>query len=365
MIRFACSCGKQLQVREDLAGKRVACPGCKQVLLVPAPQGHETLDEVGMPDTPRPRSIAARPRNRPEGGEREAKGRDYSGPPGRSGKATASLVLGLTSVLCNVFTGLLAVVFGLLALLDISRSGGRLQGKGFAVTGILLGVFWSAACIGGGTWGIFYARKKATESTARLSSRLNLLQITLAMHNYNSLKGWLPPAAICDKAGKPLLSWRVDLLPHLNEDSLYRQFRLNEPWDSPHNKQLLGRMPSVYKLPDAYRVPPNETVYQVFVGNGAAFDINHGYGFPADFSDGTSNTILVVEAGRSVPWTKPDDLPFDPNAPLPALGGLNDKALVGLADGSVKALPTPISDTQLRPLITRSGNDTVNWAGIE
>ncbi len=89
----------------------------------------------------------------------------------------------------------------------------------------------------------------------------NLKQIGLAMHNYESTFGTFPPAYIADKAtGKPLLSWRVAILPFLEQDALYKQFHLDEPWDSAHNKTLIARMPPVYRSPGRRRQAGNDTV---------------------------------------------------------------------------------------------------------
>jgi hypothetical protein len=112
--------------------------------------------------------------------------------------------------------------------------------------------------------------------------------------------------------GKPLYSWRVLILPYIEQDDLYQEFRLNEPWDSPHNCRLLGKMPGTYAPPagKAWQVPAYHTVCHVFVGRGAAFEGREGLRLPRDFTDGTSNTLLVVEAGKPVPWSKPENLAY-------------------------------------------------------
>src|SRR5712691_6018975 len=135
------------------------------------------------------------------------------------------------------------------------------------------------------------------------------------MHNYSDTYRRLPPAAVCGPDGKPLLSWRVLILPFLAQENLYQGFHLDEPWDSSHNIQLLSRMPSAY---GPYKGdPPKDggTYFQAFVGPGAAFEGTKGLTY-ADFKDGTSNTIMVVEAWDAVPWTKPEDLTYDPDRPL-------------------------------------------------
>jgi hypothetical protein len=190
----------------------------------------------------------------------------------------------------------------------------------------------------------------------------------LAMHNHNQTFGGLPAEACGGPnnplaAEKPLLSWRVALLPFLEQDRLYRQFKLDEPWDGPNNIKLLNQMPMVYKLPGDDKTPPDHTHYRVFVGNGAAFEKTRGLRIPGDFPDGLSNTILVVEAAQAVPWTKPDDIPFNPGKPIAPLlstyfrSGCN----VVLADGAVRVLPASVPESTLKAAITRNGGDPFNW----
>src|SRR2546428_70002 len=130
------------------------------------------------------------------------------------------------------------------------------------------------------------------------------------MHGYADKDGRLPPAVVYGKDGKPWHSWRVLILPFVEQEELYRQYRLNEPWDSPHNLQLLPKMPYLYAPPPGKigRVPPHHTICHVFVGPATAFEIEQGPSLREDFPDGTSNTFLIVEAGEPVPWTKPDEL---------------------------------------------------------
>ena len=180
------------------------------------------------------------------------------------------------------------------------------------------------------------------------------------MLNYQDVHGKLPPAVVYGKDGEPLYSWRVLLLPFIEQDSLYQEFHLDEPWDSPHNLQLLPRMPATYSAPGrkAAKLPPYHTVCHVFVGSGAAFEGREGLRLPDDFPDGTSNTFLIVEAGEPVPWTKPEDLPYAPNQPLPDLRCLfKDGFRAGLADGSRRWVPKGASEETLRAAITRNGGE--------
>jgi hypothetical protein len=198
------------------------------------------------------------------------------------------------------------------------------------------------------------------EAARRNRSANNLKQIGLAMHLYHDVIGTFPSASSYDKDGKPLLSWRVHLLPYLGEDALYREFRLDEPWDSDHNKKLLAKIPAPYVLPDSKPSMPGGTFFQVFVGKGAAFEGKRGNGLRA-FTDGTSNTILAVEAAKDVPWTKPEDLPFDLDAKmLPKLGGHFEGGFNALfADSSVRFLTDTLKPETLKSFITRNGGEVI------
>src|SRR2546421_12689862 len=100
------------------------------------------------------------------------------------------------------------------------------------------------------------------------------------MHGYHDTHKHFPPAALRGKEGKPLLSWRVLLLPYLEQDSLYKEFHLDEPWDSEHNKKLLARMPKLFAGPDEKALAAHETHYQAFVGKGAVFEGKKGVPIP-------------------------------------------------------------------------------------
>jgi hypothetical protein len=195
-------------------------------------------------------------------------------------------------------------------------------------------------------------------SRARALSQENLKQIALAMHNYASAFGYFPADAVYDKSGKPLLSWRVQILPFLDEGALFKQFHLNEPWDSPHNKKLLDKMPSVYQDPRREKPPP-WTYYQGFHGNGAFFEGKKGIRF-ADLTDGTSNTVMISEAAEPVPWTKPEDLPYDSDKPLPKLGGLFEGGFhVAMCDGSARFVPATVKPRTLHLVIQRNDGQPI------
>jgi hypothetical protein len=176
-----------------------------------------------------------------------------------------------------------------------------------------------------------------------------LQKVVYAAHSYVDAhpQGRFPAVANFDKQGRPLLSWRVHLLPFLGENKLYQEFHLDEPWNSAHNKDLIARLPAVYQGPNPKLNREGKTVYLAPVGPAAAFTGgSEGLRLPADFPDGTSNTILLVEADdeHAVVWTKPDDLKYDPEHPQKGLGGhFVGGFLVALADGSVRFLRKTIS----------------------
>lgn len=205
------------------------------------------------------------------------------------------------------------------------------------------------------------ARKKTQEAAGRLTASNNLKQIGLAMHNYHDANNAFPPAAVCDKTGKPLLSWRVLILPYIEQEALFKEFKLDEPWDSVNNKKLLAKMPKVYAIPGVTPEGGTDTHFRVFVGNGAGFDWLKG-GRLATITDGTSNTFMCVTGADAVPWTKPDELEFDPEKdPTKLLGTVvGGRVLVGMFDGSVRTLGKIPPKETLKAYITASGGEVIN-----
>ena len=208
------------------------------------------------------------------------------------------------------------------------------------------------------------AVQTARGAARRAQCTNNLKQMALAMNNYQSANQFFPKRAITDKAGKPLLSWRVAILPFLAEEPLYKKFKLDEAWDSPHNKELIKEMPSVYLCPERPETAPSNTVYRVFTGKGTLFEDGKDVG-AAEVTDGFSNTLLVVEATDAVPWTKPDDLPFDPQA-TPSLYGAGSTHSGGFnaafADGSVRFIPNATDPAVIQAKITRAAGDQLSFA---
>jgi prepilin-type processing-associated H-X9-DG protein len=207
------------------------------------------------------------------------------------------------------------------------------------------------------------AVEKTREAAGRAKDANNLKQIGLGMHGFHDSNGFFPAqdGKMWDRKGG--LSWRVHLLPYIDQQALYNQFHLDEPWDSPHNKALVGRMPPTYASPLAAD-PPGQTRYKVFSGKDAVI-------FPGSkttlvqITDGTSNTILVVGGGKPVVWTQPDDIEFAGTAApaalaLPGHTGCN----VLMCDGSVRWVELGrLTPARLKAAITRNGGevDGLDW----
>lgn len=171
----------------------------------------------------------------------------------------------------------------------------------------------------------------------------SLKPLAAALLAYHADKGVLPPAAHCDRDGKPLLSWRVLILPYLGDEgeALFKQFKLGEAWDGPNNIKLVRKMPKVFAGKDEDEKAT--TRYQVFTGKGTLFDGPEGRSLK-DTKDGPANTILLTEGFRRVPWTKPEDLLFVANRPLPPLNTGFVPALgvaVAFADGETRTFRGP------------------------
>ena len=192
---------------------------------------------------------------------------------------------------------------------------------------------------------------------AREQSELNLKQIGLAMHNAHDAANAFP-AGIYDASGKALgLSWRVAILPYLEQGTLFKMFKLDEPWDSEANKKLLPMMPKVY-APPGNTTAAGHTFYRGFTGKGMLFEPPTTPGKPGtvaagkkivQISDGTTNTAMVVEGAEAVPWTKPDAFDLDPKNPAASIGGVFAAGACGVrCDGSRVFLKKTIDGATLR-----------------
>jgi hypothetical protein len=240
-ITVVCECGHLFEMPEGNAGLYASCPAYARILVVPKPAMAPDPDPDPDPDTEL-FVIADEP--------------THTSRPRRGKPPIAGIILG---------------VFGCL---------------------VMLALFLPAV-------------RSAREYRERAQCTNNLKQIGLAMHNYHTVYDCLPPSAIVDKNGKPLLSWRVALVPYLESSDLYSKFHLDEPWDSPHNLTLLDKMPSCYACPSDATLKPGMTGYQAIIGPSTSFTPDFKPLRFADITDGTANTILIGESKRAVPGPSP------------------------------------------------------------
>lgn len=203
------------------------------------------------------------------------------------------------------------------------------------------------------------ALEKRREAAQRLQSINNLKQIGLALWTYYDSAKHFPPPATHTPDGKPLLSWRVAILPYTEHVQLYKQFHLDEAWDSPHNKALIEKMPSVFRSARS-KAAKGMTNYLVPVGGGAVYSSMKDEPKINDITDGTSHTLMVVEVDdeHAVPWTKPEDLSFSPQDPKKGIGSLFEQGFcASFCDGSAHFLRKSIDRETLKALFTRAAGD--------
>ncbi len=241
-----------------------------------------------------------------------------------------------------------------------------ISGKSFTL--MLAGVITAA------TLAIFYlptighAEQSDTEGTEKQTdakiakqkaqTQNNLKKLAIALQNYHDTNSNLPRHAIYDERGNQLLSWRVLILPLLGEETLYKEFHLDEPWNSEHNRAFIAKMPSVFKDPKINK--PGMTNYLAVVGKECGFDgTSKGLGF-VDITDGTSKTISIVEADPdlAVEWTKPQDWNFDRAHPTKGLGHLwPDCWYAAWFDGSVRRVENSEPADVIGSQFTRAGRE--------
>jgi Protein of unknown function (DUF1559) len=298
-IRFQCECGQEIHVQDQRAGARVRCPTCQRESIVSDGTELVTATEP-LPPTVSARSLSL---DQIKGGK------------------------GATKVDRQVWVG---IVLGLI---------------------VTVLVF---VCLGG----VLGTRDR---DSARMFDANNLRQMALAMEAFEDTYGHLPGSVPVDKFGNPLvgkgkpqLSWRVELLPFLEQQNLYNEFHLDEPWDSPHNQELIPRMPKTY-YPIAADLKGERglTVYRVFTGPHCTFRPgNDKLMHLSDITDGRSNTILIAESADPVIWTKPDEMEYDAEKPIPKLGEyFCGRYQFVTFDGTVRTVPTSFSEKKLREAI--------------
>jgi hypothetical protein len=231
----------------------------------------------------------------------------------------------------------------------------------------------------------------ARTAARRAQSMNNLKQLAIGMLNHADALKTFPPPVLYGPDGKTPYSWRVALLRFIEEGELYKQYRFDEPWDGPNNIKLLDKMPSVYRNPMDPATSHNssyfvlvgpETIFEPQQEKNAAADAgiapaagapgdapaakrprgrNQGTRF-AEIVDGSSHTILLVEAKRDIPWTKPEDIPYAADKPVPKLGGYFENGFIAaIADGSVRFIADNLDEKTMRLLIGKADRQPVDF----
>jgi hypothetical protein len=203
----------------------------------------------------------------------------------------------------------------------------------------------------------------ARNDQAQAESIANAKEIALALHSYHGNNGYFPPAASYDKDDRPLLSWRVHIQPDMGQDALYRRFKLDEPWDSEHNRTLISQMPKLYADPaDALAVKDGKTIYVAPVGDRTVFAAKEGTHI-AKITDGTVNTVMVVTltSESAVVWYKPADCNFLAEDPAKGLlDGDRVESLAAYADCTVHAISAKIDPADLRRLMQKDDREPLS-----
>lgn len=279
-------------------------------------------------------------------------------PPQTSRMAVASLVLGVCSFLCFIVTGIPAVILGIIALTKINASRGRLTGGGFAIAGIITGAL---ACLAVVPVALLLPAVSAARDAARRNVSINHMKgISLAQQLHHDEKRAFP-APGGGPGAKSQLSWRVHILPYLEQAALYERFHLDEPWDSEHNRALIQFMPEEFKNPSV-DLPEGKTNYLLVTGPGTAFETDASTPMLRDFIDGTSKTIVLVEADedQAVEWTKPEDWRFDPNNPMRGLGKLRQYGfLAAFGDIHTEFIGDDTDPEAIKAMMTPAGREKI------
>ncbi|MBA4106762.1 MAG: hypothetical protein C0485_13480 [Pirellula sp.] len=223
------------------------------------------------------------------------------------------------------------------------------------------------------------AALESVHKDGRMNSKIatcetNLFQLAHSLLYYSTRKGQLPQAISNGPSGRPYHSWRILMLPTIEQPDIADAYNWEEPWDSPHNSDLVSAQIDVFQCPSDYSLfherRPATTSYFAIVGPQTAWPLDRG--LPLDeITDGREQTILLLEAaGLEVPWGKPQDLSFDeavsiltsePDDRVAHIGGVN----AAFANGSVRFLPVPMNRKMAEALLTARGGERIDWSTFE
>ena len=254
--------------------------------------------------------------------------------------------------------GVLAVPLSILGISYLAKQAGAKVNLGVVAVLLIIGLILV---------GLLMPAVQSTHHGRRHACPNNLRQIGLALASYHDRHGRYPPAYVADAEGKPLVSWRVLLLPYMNQGVLYNQWKQHrdEPWNGPNNSRLSQTALNSFHCPSETS-PITDTSYVAVVGAGTIWP-GRAQSRNAQITDGTSNTLIVVEVANSgINWMEPRNLDFDERAP-----GINPRSGQGIssnhpayvcvlfADGRSQTLSEDVSEEQLRAMLTIAGGEMV------
>jgi len=326
----------------------------------------DRFDDDEDRDDDRPRRRRRRERDDRDGDRHDDD--DRRAEPPSNGPAMTSMVLGIISFVGGI-TAIPGLICGFVGLSKAKKLGGA--GKGQAVAGtVMSGV--GLIVLGLTVWLVISLLGRNDERKTREVASNNLKQIGIAMHSYHDANDQFSTGIARrpnDVGGRPLrdselankLSWRVEVLPYLEQGNVFNAMNLNEPWDSATNRRFADTPISQYSDPET-RADPT-TRWRTFYGPGTPFDPNAPRRLSfAQISDGTSNTIMVAESGEKVTWSRFGEIKFDEaNPPVPSTFGRagKDSFQVLMFDGSVRNVRKSISPQTFEYAITHAGGEVL------
>lgn len=200
------------------------------------------------------------------------------------------------------------------------------------------------------TAGLLYPlMEQQLKAANRMRSTNKLKQVALALHNYHSVHGHFPPPVLIHPQTKVPYSWRVAILPYLEQQALYERYDFSKPWDAEENRFVRETEIPIYS---GMQKGTNHTSMYFLVGEGAIFSNQKDAAKLFRIRDGSSNTLMVVESKRDTPWAKPEDITYDPSKDPPKLGGFFEGGFnAAFADGSVQFISDQIDKELLHRLI--------------
>lgn len=315
MLVFKCPyCEGKMQASEEHAGQTVVCPDCQATTKVPSGADPTAIKEEPRGSVPASKGDAiTTPERLHLAKSSEDDDEEEDDRPRRRGRPSADAGAGQVAAAGMGIGMILLLVFGIGACV-------------LCVPAILIALLVPAV-------------QKVREAAARTTNTNNLKQISLAVINFHDAKRNFPsPKMQPDLPGTPPadLSWRVSILPFIEQEALFNQFDKKNGWDHPNNKMFLSRRPTVYGNVQRPDVDNTQTVFQYFTGPKTLFpDPLKTQWNLGNIPDGSSNTLLLAEAQTAVPWMKPADMVMAPNAALPLPP---ERFLAAMADGSVRLI---------------------------